>query len=83
MIREIPEGSGDGSGAMKGQRKVYFEQSGRPVNCAIYQRDRLGAGDKLNGPSIIEEWSSTTIVLPGQELEVDLYGNLKIYTTYK
>ena len=38
-----------------------------------------GATDRVfTGPAIIEEWNSTTIVHPGQHLEVDAYGNLTI-----
>ena len=36
------------------------------------------AGERLTGPVIVEEWTSTTLVLPGQTLEVDVFGDLII-----
>jgi N-methylhydantoinase A len=76
---EIPEGSGDGSRAIKGQREVYFKQSDGTVQIPIYDRERLGSGDRFDGPGIVEEWSSTIVVFPGQALEVDRFGNLIIH----
>jgi len=75
---EILSGSGDGRTALKMNRKVYFKETDGEVDCLIYDREKLGAGDKFAGPAIIEEWNSTTIVHPGQHLEVDTYGNLTI-----
>ncbi len=74
---EVPAGSGDGSAAQKETRPVYFEETGY-VECAIYDRAKLGAGDSLDGPAIIEEWNSTIIMQPDHHLEVDKYGNLII-----
>lgn len=64
--------------ALKGQRPVSFSGIGTPVNCPVYDRPRLVSGQRLEGPLIVEEWTSTTLVLPGQCLEVDGYGNLMI-----
>ncbi len=67
-----------GQDARKGQRLVTFSGQGAPVECPVYDRPRLSAGQQLTGPLIVEEWTSTTLVLPGQCLEVDAYGNLII-----
>ncbi|MEM7028502.1 MAG: hydantoinase/oxoprolinase family protein [Chloroflexota bacterium] len=75
---EVVAGSGDGGVAQKESRQVYFAETGY-VNCAIYDRAKLGAGDHLPGPAIIEEWNSTIIMQPNQHLEVDTYGNLIIH----
>ena len=48
------------------------------MSCAIVDREKLAAGECLSGPVIVEEWTSTTLVLPGQALDVDAYGNLVI-----
>jgi N-methylhydantoinase A len=62
--------------AEKGRRPVIFEGCASPLDCPVYDRDRLGPGLLLEGPAIIEEWTSTTVLLPGQRLDVDRYGNL-------
>ena len=80
VLRPIAAGTGDGSRALKAHRRVYFKEARGRVNCRVYERDKLGAGDSLPGPAIVEEWSSTIIVLPEQRLEVDAHGNLVLYT---
>ena len=77
-IPEIPRGAGDGGEALKSDRRVYFRDERDAVACPVYDRERLGAGDALRGPAIVEEWNTTTIVHPGQRLGVDDYGNLII-----
>lgn len=75
-IPEIFEGSGDGGDALRGDRQVYFRDRADAVDCPVYDRERLGAGDTFTGAAIVEEWNATTIVQPGQRLRVDAYGNL-------
>jgi len=72
-----------------GERSVYFRapvllaNGGRadagPVRCPVYQRAALAAGQSLSGPAVIEEASSTTIVPPGDSLEVNEYGHLVLH----
>jgi N-methylhydantoinase A len=44
----------------------------------IYRRDDLPAGFTATGPLIVEEVSSTTVVHPGQQLEVGAAGVMTI-----
>ena len=57
-------------------RPVYFD--GRFQNTPVYARAELGAGAELDGPAIVEEFGSTTVVFPRQHLEVDAHGILVI-----
>jgi N-methylhydantoinase A len=43
-----------------------------------YAREALLAGNRIDGPALVEEHASTTVVLPGDRLTVDDYGNLVI-----
>ena len=38
----------------------------------------LTAGNRIAGPALIEEYASTTVVHPGDVLEVDAFGDLVI-----
>ena len=67
---------GDGSAALAGTRSVYFD--GSPHKTRLYERDLLHAGDAFSGPAIISEYSSATILPPGDVLRVDTFGNLVI-----
>jgi N-methylhydantoinase A len=67
----------------KGHRRVFFRVDARwtDLETAVYERDLLPPGAWLDGPAVIEEETSTTLVHPSQRLEVDEYGNLFIHTT--
>jgi N-methylhydantoinase A len=73
-VREIGAGSGAES-ARTGSRRVYFEDW---VDAPVYDRARLGAGDVVEGPAVLEEFSSTVPLHPGFTAKVDAFGNLII-----
>jgi N-methylhydantoinase A len=73
-LRRIGPGAGLGS-ALLGTRKVYFDDW---VDTACYGRSRLGRGDEVTGPAVIEEFSSTVPLHPGFAARVDEFGNLVI-----
>jgi N-methylhydantoinase A len=47
-----------------------------PVRCPVYERARLGAGARIEGPAIVAQLDATTLLLPGQIAETDGFGNL-------
>ncbi len=57
-----------------GVRPVYFDGSFQDT--PIYDRASLPPGYKLAGPAIVEEFGSTTVVFPRQNLAVDPHGIL-------
>lgn len=57
---------------------AYF--AGRKARVGIYRRDRLDAGMKLMAPSIVTEYSATTLIPPGAQARLDTYANLVIET---
>jgi N-methylhydantoinase A len=58
-------------------RQVYFEETGF-VDCKVYERDQLPFGAFIDGPAIIEEFGSTTVIPPSSAVEVDALGNIII-----
>ena len=66
----------DLSGALKGIRKAYFRDSGGYIDCPIYDRYKLVAGSRINGPAIIEEQESTAVMSPRDSVSVDRWLNL-------
>ena len=75
-IKETRPGTG-AANAVTDSRNVVF--CGKTYDTKIYQRELLGAGDSICGPAIISEYDSTTILWPGDLLDVDQYGNMVIY----
>ena len=59
-------------------RQVYFAQSGGMIETTIYDRDALRIGFKTDGPAIIEEYGSTTVVWPGDSFEIGQLGEIRI-----
>ena len=76
LVRLDAEGR-SAEAAAKGVRMVDFGEDGRH-EAAVYERDRLPPGFAADGPLIVEEPSSTTLVHPGQKIGVDDYGFLRI-----
>ena len=63
--------------AFTGRRPVKLDGKGF-VATRTFQRSALLAGNRIKGPALIEEHASTTVLMPGDELTVDAYGNLVI-----
>jgi N-methylhydantoinase A len=77
-VAEIKQGKEIPPSALKPKRKVYLD--GGFVDAQIYERERLLCGNVIAGPAIIEEPFHTTVVMPGQTLQLDKLGNLIIHT---
>jgi len=60
----------------KAMRQVFFNGAFRDT--PIYDRAALPAGYRFDGPAVVEEFGSTTVVFPDQALEVDPHGVLII-----
>jgi N-methylhydantoinase A len=65
-----------GEDAVSGSRAVVFD--GEERETPVLSRDLLAPGERRDGPLVVEEPSSTTIVPPGVGVEVDEFGNLLI-----
>jgi N-methylhydantoinase A len=68
----------DGPARPQAERAVYSLAAGSTLPTPISQRAALGAGAVIEGPAAIEEPSTTTILEPGDRVEVDRYGFLRI-----
>jgi N-methylhydantoinase A len=65
--------------ARKGQRRVNFDELGFQ-RASIYERDLLPVGVAIQGPVVVEEPASTTVVFLDQQVTRDEYGFLHIET---
>lgn len=63
------------------RRPCYFD--GRWVDTPDYDRSRLSAGVRVEGPAIVRQYDTTTVLLPGHYAEADRHGNLLIWPTSK
>ncbi|MEQ8346927.1 MAG: hydantoinase/oxoprolinase family protein [Sneathiellaceae bacterium] len=61
--------------APKGRRAVYLRDAGRPVELPVHDGAALSPGMRLDGPAIVEEPTTTILLLPGMRAAVDSAGN--------
>ncbi|MET0742324.1 MAG: hydantoinase/oxoprolinase family protein, partial [Microvirga sp.] len=64
--------------ALKGTRRVYFQELGAAVETPVYDHYRLPVDQPIPGPAIVEQRESTAVVGPSGTAHVDLSGNLVI-----
>jgi N-methylhydantoinase A len=57
------------------RRKVWFSAK-HADDTPVYDRATLKPGDKIEGPAVIEQLDSTTLLFPGDRAVVDPYLNL-------
>jgi N-methylhydantoinase A len=62
-----------------GSRPVHFDSSGAAVETPLYVRSDLPAGARIEGPAIIDQLDSTTVVPPGWRAEVDEWLNIRMH----
>lgn len=62
--------------ALRDTTDVYFPQSRGKVTCPIYLRSELKAGNLIDGPAIVEQYDSTTVINPGWSGRLDEWGSL-------
>jgi N-methylhydantoinase A len=64
--------------ALIGRRPVYFVETAGFIETPVYRRTALKSGNRIDGPALIDEHASTTVLLPQDRMQVDDYGNLVI-----
>jgi N-methylhydantoinase A len=77
-IKKLEAAAKGSTVALKGERLVDFDAKGEMM-AAIYERDMLRPGMIIYGPAVIEEKATSTVVLPGNRVEIDTYGGLHIH----
>jgi len=63
--------------ALVGRRQLYANDNGTAL-APVYDRDRLPPGAVFEGPALVEETTTTTVVWAGQRASVDRFGLLSI-----
>jgi N-methylhydantoinase A len=64
--------------ARSGTRRAFFKPGGGWIECPVWQREVLLAGNEIRGPAVVEEVSATTVLYPGDIARVDAIGSLVV-----
>ena len=59
-------------------REVYLDDTTKPVLCPVYEREQLPAGAHFDGPAIVQEHGTTTVMFAGDSCTVAATGELII-----
>jgi len=74
--KQLEQDSGDSQAAVVGQQVIYY--AGAEHTATVYTRAQLCLDRRINGPAIVLEVDSTTVLFPGYYARVDSIGNLLI-----
>lgn len=77
----LPPGDADPWPARIGQKQVHFGDARHPgatepIQTNLYRRDRLAHGNVVDGPAVVFQLDTTTVIPPGWAATVDVWGNL-------
>jgi N-methylhydantoinase A len=72
-LRRIDDGDGDATRSLKRRRVSRFD--GRDAETPVYDGELLRSGDRFSGPAIVEETTTTVVIPPRYDCEVDAYKN--------
>ncbi|RLL62982.1 caprolactamase subunit alpha [Paenirhodobacter hankyongi] len=60
--------------ALAGTREMIFAADGTQQDTPVYEGAKLGAGDRILGPAVIQEVTTTIVIEPGWTAELDPTG---------
>ena len=78
VLPDLPRTDGNAARAIKGQRPLYDTARQKFDRVNVWDRAKLLAGDRFEGPAVIEQFDSTTVALSGQIVTVEANGTLVI-----
>ena len=73
---DVSAGGSAGAAEASGTRAVVFRRGQDPVDVTVFARDALGVGAAFDGPAVVEERETTTVIRPGWSVEVVPDGSL-------
>jgi N-methylhydantoinase A/oxoprolinase/acetone carboxylase beta subunit len=77
-----PGGEAPPEDALRYEGPAWFRVEGelQEVATRYYDRPSLRAGNRLQGPAILHQYDSTTVIPPGLAASIDRHGNIVIAT---
>jgi N-methylhydantoinase A len=64
--------------AVRGARELVLDSRRPPARCTVYDRAGLLAGNRIAGPAVIEEGTTTTLLRAGDTAQIDDLGDIVI-----
>jgi N-methylhydantoinase A/oxoprolinase/acetone carboxylase beta subunit len=73
ILQSVEEVGENADHAIRGKRLVYWRERGDFAETPIYSYGALKAGNRVQGPAILNARDTTVVVPPGHRLRVDTY----------
>jgi N-methylhydantoinase A len=73
-LKKFPDTGSDAGKAFQGTRPVYWDDCF--IDTPVFDARRLGTGNQIAGPAVIEAPNTTILIHPGQRGRVDEYLNI-------
>lgn len=79
---EVEHGGESAGAALRYERDAWFRVGGdlQRVPTRYYDRAALRADNRVDGPAIVNQYDSTTVIPPGVAAHVDRFGNIVVAT---
>jgi N-methylhydantoinase A/oxoprolinase/acetone carboxylase beta subunit len=80
---ETPEVEAGDEPSPRHEADAWFRVGGelKAVGTRYYERSDLRSGSRLEGPAIVNQYDSTTVIPPGISAHVDRFGNILMATS--
>lgn len=69
----------DASAALKGERRIYIPETKAFASVALYDGHRMGYGNRIHGPAMIEQETTAIFVSASFDCVVDGYGSFALF----
>jgi N-methylhydantoinase A/oxoprolinase/acetone carboxylase beta subunit len=81
QMREVARAGEWPAAALRHEREAWFrvESELRELPTKFYDRGLLVAGNRVDGPAVINQYDTTTVIPPGLTAEIDRFGNIVIW----
>ncbi len=81
QMREVPRAEESPSAALRHEREAWFRVDGQLMELPtrFFAREALAAGNRIEGPAVINQYDTTTVVPPGLTAEIDRFGNIVVW----
>jgi 5-oxoprolinase (ATP-hydrolysing) len=81
QMREVPRAEESPTAALRHEREAWFRVEGQLMELPtrFFAREALAAGNRIEGPAVINQYDTTTVVPPGLTAEIDRFGNIVVW----
>lgn len=81
QLTEMPYLGEDSTAAVKEKRKIYYDR--HFITVPIYDGTKIGNGNRIQGPAIVEEPTTNILITPDYQLTCDKYNNFILFPADK